>query len=140
MKFFIILLAALLASVNANSGSLYLYLDQKSYHFPAHDKDYYIDNHKLIGFEYNSWLIVQYSNSEGRPSTILGRNYEAGCISVVCYGVKYGLVSGYGGAANIIGDFSPFLMFNSSVNFGPVAIDFNLIPDIVISAGWKFNF
>ena len=71
---------------------------------------------------------------------ILGRRSVWGQLGIISYGAKYGLVSGYTGDLNVIGDYAPFVMLNSAIDFGIIAIDINLIPGAVITAGWRFDF
>ena len=113
-----------------------MYLDLKSHHFKP--KPYYFENHDLLGFEHNRYLIVYYSNSEGNTSFILGRRATWGNIGRVSYGAKYGIVTGYN--TKYLGHFAPFAMLNAVVNFGHINLDINLIPAVVVTVGARVDF
>jgi len=115
-----------------------IYGDLKSHHFRP--KSYYVENHYLIGVEYHKWILIRYTNSEERLSTIVGKRKELYKFGLITFGYKYGMVSGYESDLDVIGDWAPFFMLNTVIDFGVLAVDFNLIPGAVCSLGWRVDF
>jgi len=124
----------LLSSI-VSAESTKIYIDLKSHHF--NPKPYYFENHDLFGIERNRWLLVRYTNSEGRLSTMIGRRVVWGNLGPVSYGAKYGMVTGYN--TKVLGNFAPFGLLNGVVQFGRFALDINLIPTVVISVGLRVD-
>ena len=54
----------------------YIYTGSWSYHFDQKDHPISNENHELIGYQHNSWMVGSYKNSWGDQSYIIGREFS----------------------------------------------------------------
>lgn len=100
-------------------------------------KGEYNEVHSLIGFEYNDFGYINFKNSYGKQSHAIAYSPEYYTNNYLELGVSYGIVYGYEQVKLF-----PMVMPKMTLKYKdfPIKLDFNYVPTVVMTAGFRVTF